>query len=320
MNLAPPHPKAVAPRRDDPRHYTLPDLPPEFAAFETPVEGLGVGQPGKVGLLELAFAPLGGATRIVRHYQQFPLQVFRPVYLDPHRPEMAFASAMSHGGMVQRDRYRLDVTCEPGASVHVTTQSATKIYRMERNYATQFVRLTAGPESFLEYLPDPVIPCRDARFYGKAELIVHPNASVILGEVLRPGRVAYGEHHDYTLYASHLEARSFEGDLRFSDTLKFAPRRTSPHSPGRLGPHAAMATLYVVTRRIPARSLSDRLHARLAGLPEVAGGASELPNGCGAWVRVLGASSLHVSAALHAAWDEARLALIGVPAPHRRKP
>jgi urease accessory protein len=49
------------------------------------------------------------------------------------------------------------------------------------------------------------------------------------------------------------------------------------------------------------------------------GAASELPNASAAWVRVLGESSLNVSAALHAAWDEARRALIGAPAPSRRK-
>jgi urease accessory protein len=61
------------------------------------------------------------------------------------------------------------------------------------------------------------------------------------------------------------------------------------------------------------------MHARLAELPGVLGGASELPNGCGTWVRVLGADSIDASAALHAAWNEARLALTGAPDPHRRK-
>jgi len=319
MNLASPHPAAVALRRDDPHHYTIPDLPGEFAAFESPVEGLGVGQPGKVGLLELTFAMLGGATRIARHFQQFPLQVFRPIYLDPHQPQMAFVYVMSHGGTLQGDRYRLDLTCDPGASVHVTTQSATKLYRMERNYATQLVRLTAGPESFLEYLPDPIIPFRDARFYGRNLLTVHPTASVILGEVLLPGRVAYGEHHDYTLFCGQTEARGTDGALLFSDTLTCMPQRAPLHSPGRFGLHAVLATLYVITRRVPARPLSDRIHARLAELSGVLGGASELPNGCGTWVRVLGADSIDVSAALHAAWNEARLALTGAPAPHRRK-
>ena len=80
-----------------------------------------------------------------------------------------------------------------------------------------------------------------------------------------------------------------------------------------------MGSLYAVTDRVPAGSLSARLHARLADLRDVVGAASELPNASAAWVRVLGESWLNVSAALHAAWDEARRALIGAPAPSRRK-
>lgn len=305
--------------RDDPRHYTLPDPPRELAAFEAPVEGLGVGAPGKVGLLELTFAPLAGATRIIHHFQRFPLQVFRPIYLDPHRPGMAFVYVMSHGGTLQGDRARMDLVCAPGASAHVTTQAPTKLYRMERNYATQLVHLTAGEDGFLEYMPDPVIPFRDARFAGRTLVTVHPGAGVILGEVLLPGRVAYGEHHDYGLFHNQTEAYASDGELLFSDVSNFAPRSASPRSPGRLGPHAASATLHAISRRVPARALAERLHARIAGVRGVSGGASELPNGCGAWARVLGPSSSGVQAALHAAWDEARLALVGAPAPDRRK-
>lgn len=319
MNLSCTGRDAVATRRNDPRHYTPADLPADFAAFETPVAGLDVGHPGKVGLLEIDFAALNGTTRIVRQFQQLPLQVFRPLYLDPHRPEMAFVYVMSHGGTVQGDRYRLDLSCGPATSVHVTTQSAAKLYRMESNYATQMVRLTAGAGSFLEYLPDPIIPFRGTRYFCWIQLTAHPTASVILGEVLLPGRVAYGECHDYTLYASRLEARSCEGKLLFSDALTLGSRRGSPHSPGRLGAFTSLANLYVVTQQVPAHLLSARLHERLAEFPDVLGGASELPNDSGVWVRVLGASSLEVSSALHALWDEARRALIGVPAPLRRK-
>src|ERR687892_1584353 len=43
------------------------------------------------------------------------------------------------------------------------------------------------------------------------------------------------------------------------------------------------------------------------------------PNGCGASVRLLGARSKVVRAALRTAWSAARLALIGKPAPDLRK-
>lgn len=305
--------------RDDPRHYSARDLPPAFARFETPPDGLGVGSSGKVGLLELTFRSIAGATRLTDHFQQFPLQVLRPVYLDRSRPDMAFVYVLSQGGTVQGDRVRIDARCTTGAAAHITTQSAAKLYRMERNYATQLVYLTAEAGSCLEYLPDPMIPFRDSRFYGRTALTFHPTATVIIGETLLPGRVAYGEHHDYAAYLSRVEARSDDGQLCFSDTLDLSRHCGAPHSPGRLGSHSVLATLFVVTRQIPSRTLSDRLHGCVAACPDVFGGASELPNACGAWVRVFGATSAAVAHAFQCAWNQARLAVLGVPAPNRRK-
>jgi urease accessory protein len=305
--------------RTDPGHYTTGELPKEFAGFDRPVDGLGVGQSGKVGLLELTLEPIAGLTRVVHHFQQFPLQVFRPVYLDPHRPDMAFLYVMSHGGALQGDRSRVDITCAHGAAAHVTTLSASKIYRMENNFATQRVSLIAQEDSLLEYMPDATIPFRGSRFHVETQLVFHETATMIVGEMLLPGRVAYGENHDYTLYASRLEGRSISGDLRFADALVFSSRTKPLDSAGQLGGHPVLATLYAVSRRMSPRALSDRLHDRTRHMADVVAGVSELPNECGVWVRLMGRTSAHVRQALHAAWDEARLALTGMPAPDRRK-
>src|SRR5919106_5779330 len=129
----------------DSRWYTPDDLPAEFRAFDTPVAGLSAGSVTKLGLLDLEFAPSAGATRIVRQSLHGPLYIFRPIYTDPGRPDMAFIYALQMGdGLVQGDRYRVDLECRPGSAVHFTTQAATKLYRMDNNYATQIVNLRAG--------------------------------------------------------------------------------------------------------------------------------------------------------------------------------
>jgi len=305
---------------NDPTWYLPDDLPAEFQAFDTPVEGLGAASVTKLGLLDLEFAPSAGATRIVRQSLRGLLYIFRPIYIDPGRPDMAFIYALQMGdGMVQGDRYRLDLDCQPGSAVHFTTQAATKLYRMEQNFATQLVNLRAGDGAFLEYLPEPVIPFRDARFYQRLHLTLAPTASAILGEILLPGRVAHGEAHAYTLYYADLEACSTDGTLLFADRTMLDPGPASPRSPGRLGPYDVLATLYVVTRRVPARDLADRLYRCLAERDAVLAGVSELPSRCGVAVRMLGHTALELKAAFHAAWNDARVALIDVPAPDLRK-
>lgn len=316
--------RGSAERYADPHWYTPSHLPAAFQVFDTPVAHLGVGSVGKVGMLDLTLAPVAGATRIVHQFQKMPLYLYFPMYIDPGRPDMAFLFLMQGGGgMLQGDRYRLDLDCAPGAAVHVTTQAATKIFRMADNFATQLVYLTAGAGAYVEYLPDPVIPFRDARFYQHISLTVDPTASVILGEILLPGRVARGEMHAYTLYYTDLEVSAPDDALLFADRVVLAPSVQPVRSPGRLGPYDVLATLYVVTRQIPPRdlveALRDALETQSAEVGEVLGGVSELPNGSGAVVRLLGPTSSDVRRALHLAWTTARLALIGVPAPDLRK-
>jgi urease accessory protein len=165
------------------------DLPDELRADSDPVRGgLGVGAPGKVGRLDLALAPQAGSTRVCRHYQRSPLHVYRPIYLDANRPDMAFIFLQQYGdGLVQGDRYRIDVDCAPGSAVHITTQAATKVYAARQNYAAQLVNLRAGAGAVVEYLPDPVLPFRGSRLFQRLCLTVHHEASVILVRLCCPG-------------------------------------------------------------------------------------------------------------------------------------
>jgi urease accessory protein len=308
--------------RLDPAWYTPADLPAELSAFDGHVcGGPGVGAAGKVGLLDLTLAPSGGTTRVQRHFQRTPLYVYRPIHLDPGRPDMAFIYLQQSGdGLVQGDRYRIDIDCAAGAAAHITTQASTKIYRARQNFATQVVNLRAGPNAVLEYLPDPVVPFRGSRFFQRTCVTADPDSTVILGEMLLPGRVAHGEVFAYDLFWAETEVRRPDGALLFADVLRLnLAAGDDPRSIGLLGPHDVVATLFVVTQRIGPATAVALLRSALAGCPEVAAGVSELPSGCGAAVRLLGPTSAAVQVAVRTAWSAMRLQLLGAPAPDLRK-
>ncbi|HKC29266.1 MAG TPA: urease accessory protein UreD, partial [Jatrophihabitans sp.] len=193
--------------RADPAWYTPADLPAEFESFTGPVVGgLGAGAAGKVGTLDIALAPHNGVTRIERLHQRAPLHIYRPIYLDPNLPGMAFVYLQQFGdGLVQGDRYRIDVTCAPGTAAHVTTQAATKVFTSRTDYVTQLVNLRVAADAVLEYLPDPVVPFRGSRLFQRTCVQADPAATVIVGEVLAPGRVAHGEAHAYDIYWAETE-------------------------------------------------------------------------------------------------------------------
>lgn len=308
--------------RLEPAHYEPPRVPPEVRRHGSVPDTLGVGRPGKVGLLELGFERVGGRTELVRHYQKSPLQIMRPLYFDPYRPDLPVTFLMSTGGgVVQADRLRTDLAFGAGTSAHITTQAATKVYRMEHDYAVAQTFLTAGPDAYVEYLPDPVIPYVDSRFYQRTVITAAPSATVLVSETVLAGRLARGERHAYAVFASDFEVRRPDGELVALDTVRLEPGGLG--GPGVTGPavmagHAVMACFFAVSPLAPARELANLLHDTLAGA-ELAYGVSVLPQECGAWVRVLGDRTEAVTQALTAAWDAVRRRLIGVPAPAIRK-
>lgn len=307
--------------RLSPEHYEPRPLPGEVAAYASVPEMLPAGAAGKVAILDLRFAPIDGRTELVERYQRSPLQVIRPLYYDPSRPDLAIVLIMSAGaGMVQGDRFRIDATCAPGSALHLTTQGATKVMRMEHDYATSVVHLTAGAGSLLEYLPDPIIPAAGSRSYHRTRVTVGPGTTAIVGETIRAGRLAHGERHDYDILATDLEILRPDGTPLVLDRVRLAPGLTEDGiaGPGVLGDADQLAALHVVSDAAPAAEIADALRAALADA-DVRWGVSVLPGECGAWVRMLGSDSPNLDRAIRDAWDAARRLLLGVPAPRMRK-
>jgi urease accessory protein len=308
--------------RDDARWYTPADLPAEVTALDDSLrDALEVGAAGKVGLLDLAVGRRGGVTRVCRHYQRAPLHLYRPIYLDDGRPDMAFLFLQQFGdGLVQGDRYRIDIECEPGSATHVTTQAATNVFRARQNFASQLVNLNVAARAVLEYMPDPVVPFGGSRLFQRTCVTLDPEGTVILGETLLPGRVAHDEAHAYDIHWTETEVRRPDEELLFADVIRLNPRAgESPRSVGLLGAHDVIAALYVISALTDPAHMTALLRTALTGCPEVLPGVSELPNGCGVAVKLLGSTSKAVHAALRIAWNAARLELLGLPAPNLRK-
>jgi urease accessory protein len=165
-----------------------------------------------------------------------------------------------------------------------------------------------------------VVPFRGARLFQRTSVTADPEATVILGETLLPGRVAHGEAHVYDLYWAETEVRRPDETLLFADVLRLKPGRGERvTSIGVLGPYDVTATLYVIAGQPEPARMVTLLRETLTGCREVLIGVSELPNRAGVAVRLLGPTSKAVQATLRTVWNAARLELIGAPAPNLRK-
>ena len=293
------------------------NIPPEIMAYLTDPQQLGVGKSGKVGILRLKLErdPGTGKTVIREQYCRVPLFIQRAIYLEETLPEMAYVYIISpSGGILQGDRYSIDITLSNNALAHVTTQGATRIYKMERNYGSQIVNIKVEEGSYLEYIPDQIIPFRNSRFYQEVELTVHDNATMIYSETIVPGRVASGEKFEYDICYIKTIARNQSGKPRFIDIVKLDPKKVDLTVDAILGNSEVVGTIYIVTREFYVKDLLYEINEKIKEFEDegkISGGTSILPARQGIIVRVLGKTAGDVKNLIFEVVKIARNQIIG---------
>ena len=277
--------------------YTPDDIPPEILAYGSVLSQLGVGKAGKVGalVLRLEHDPDRQKTVAKEQYSKVPLYTQRVLYLEESLPSMAYMYIMSpSGGILQGDRYRMDITLKNDAFFHLTTQGATRLYRMDKNYATQIVNITVGEGCYFEYIPDQIIPYRNSRFYQEVTLNTHDNSTMVYSEMLVPGRVGSGESFEYDICYLKTNAKNQNGELRFIDIAMLEPKKKSIKNFGVLEGFDVVGTVYILTETKYIRELNDQINSMIESLPKIYGGATILPNNSGVMIRLLGAFATDV--------------------------
>lgn len=320
-------------RAADPGHVSaVVAAGPAYAAGSLPV-----GSPGKVGVLDLDYrVDVEGRTVLADRYQKSPLQVMRPLYVDPVLPHVPVTYLMSTGGgVVGGDRLDIDVRLADRSHAMITTQAATRIHRMDAGFATQDVALTLGAGAVCEWVPDPLIPYAGSRFQQRLRATIPEDAVLVVSDVLTAGRVARGERWAVDALVSQVELARPDGTPVVVDTTRIMGRagagvgagvgagQTGPDDDMVTGGSDAIGTLFVLAPG-PAADLAASMRAAIGSSvgvrwDEVRCGVSTLPEGCGAWARVVGGSPEAVEAAVRAVWSAARKHVLGAPAPDLRK-
>ena len=267
--------------------------------------------------LKLERDPATGKTVIKEQYCRVPLFIQRAIYLEDTLPAMAYLYIISpSGGILQGDRYRTDITLGKNALAHVTTQGATRIYKMENNYGTQMVNIKVDEGGYLEYIPDQIIPFRNSRFYQDVELIVHEKATIIYSEIIVPGRVASGEKFQYDICYIKTIAKNQSGKSRFMDIVKLDPKKEDLTAGGILGNYEALGTIYIVTREQYLKELLNDINEKIKKFEikgRLSGGTSFLPARQGIIVRLLGKTAGDIKNLIFEVVRIARDQIIGAP-------
>jgi urease accessory protein len=276
---------------------------------------------GREGELRLTFERHEDKTVLSQNYSRPPLQVMRAI-----RDEagcLCVYLLSPTGGVVQHDRYRINLTLEDGAHALFTTQSATKIYRMPDGCAEQWVQIEVGRGALLEYVPDAAILFAEADFHQRTEVTLAAGGVALLTDVIMPGRLARGERLQFRRFANRFVVRDEAGLIAFESSV-MQPALTDFDALGRLDGFSCWGTAYIVGdiagRGGDFQRFALNFHSRLADLlpaKDGIGGISLLHRG-GLSVRVLSHRLETIYTVFHALRDHLRTT-IHIPVTPLRK-
>jgi urease accessory protein len=275
----------------DLKYFIPDDIPQEVLSYEADLSQLGVGKAGKLGAIFLLLEKNEQVNKTVikEQFSKVPLFTQRALYLEESLPSMAYIYIISpSGGVLQGDRYRIDIKLSKNAISHITTQGATRLYRMNKNFATQILNITLDSNCYFEYVPDQIIPYRDSRFYQSVNLTLHDTATMIYSETIVPGRMAMGEYFEYDVCYLKTVAKSHNGSLKLVDTALLEPKRNKLKRFGILEEFNMLSNMYILTPSKYIGILTERINGDLIHYEKVVGGCSVLPNDSGIAVRILG--------------------------------
>ncbi len=304
-----------------PVEYYIPsDVPDCIKSFNSDVKQLAVGQPGKNGMLLLIFKNDHGKTVLEKSSSEVPLSVQRALYCDDACLNLAYVYIVSvSGGLLQGDRYRMDITMKKDSMAHITTQGATRIYSMDSNSAMQMVNVCLDENSYLELIPDQIIPYRNSRFYQTVNLNIHDTATMVYSDIITPGRVAMGESFEYDVCFLKTAALNQDNVLKFMDVSNIEPKKQKLSSFGVLGKNTVYGSIYVITKKQSVVELYSIIGVVISKNADVSGGISIMNDDSGLVIRILGCETDAVKRVVSEIVSSVRQTCIGVPFSELRK-
>lgn len=295
------------------------DSLPEMAPYLEQPDAMYIGCPGKHGYLNLGFQLDKEGKSILRELdRRAPLIVQQELYFDEELPGMPCVYILSSGGPnVDGDRYVQNISVGEDAMAFVSTGAATKLAEMKRNYSGMLQTLKVDKGGYLEYLPEPIIPCRHTRYVSDTEMIIHPEATAFYSEIYMGGRKYYkdGELFVYDILSVCTHGRRPDGTPLFREKFIIDLVNNNLRQIGLMHNFDVFANVLVLTPPDKAEIVYSRTEAFFDPGRKLAAGITHLPNNAGLLYKVLGMEAGPVKAIVREFCSNVRMAVKGVPLP-----
>ncbi|OAH58418.1 MULTISPECIES: urease accessory protein UreD [Bacillaceae] len=240
------------------------------------------------GVLRLSMEKKRDKTVTKQVYFQGAFKMLRPHYLD-NSGQACYFLINPGGGYVDGDRYRMEITLEEQAELILTTQSATKVYRTPHTPVLQENEIILKKGSVLEYIPDPLIAYRDAKYKQNTIIQMERGATLFYSDILTPGWSPDGEWFRYDLLQLKNEIYLDEKLIMF-DHLKLQPDEAGVDGIGYMEGYTHLGSMIVMSEQVN-EDVLQRLYSVIGkDLDECKAGLSLLIEG-GFTLRILAHST-----------------------------
>lgn len=255
-------------------------------------EQMYVGAPGKHGYLRLGFELDSDGKSILRDIdRRVPLIAQQELYFDEEMPQMPCLYILSSGGPnVDGDRYQQDITVRKNALAWISTGAATKLAEMRYNYSGMIQNIVLEEGAYLEFMPEPIYPCRHTRFISDTRICVDSTATLFYSEIYMGGRKYYkeGELFEYDILSVCSHGERPDGEQLFREKFVIDPNVTPVRQLGIMGRFDVFANVIVMTPKAHADKIYEATDAFIDRDKMIACGITHLPNDAGLLFKVLG--------------------------------
>ncbi|MGH7259657.1 MAG: urease accessory protein UreD [Nitrospiraceae bacterium] len=272
---------------------------------------------GRVGTLRIEYVRRDDKTVVARSHATTPWHFLPTIYLDDTGQAHTLLVNPS-AGLVGGDRLSIHMNLGEGASALVSTPSANRVYRSLGEESVQTAEIALGPGAVLEWLPEPTIPFRGARFRQSIHVQLAPGATVLLWDAIASGRIARDERWAFARLDNEIAISTADG-RSVIERYQVTP---SQEGVGLAEAWDYVASLFVISDSIEAATwarLRERIAERFESAgPAVLGGVSE-PAAPGVVVKLLARSAPDLSETLGWLWETVRAVLWNLPKPALRR-
>lgn len=256
---------------------------------------------------------VGRRPELVSRYHTSPLKIAKTFHEDANgTKQLAVVQMDVSPGLLEGDHYHFDWMLLEGTWLYATNQAYTRVHPCEDGGDARLTqRFTLEREAVLEWMPEPVMLYRDARFLCDTEIDLAEGAICVMSEIVSPGRLSRGESFAYAAYDNRLTVRH-NGELAHYQRQRWEPGALPLRNAGCFGEYTHIGSLSIFSDRVSAGTAAS-LRDWLSHMPElgenVRWGVSHTAR-FGVVVQAAGTAAWRLERLLRAAWEGARKLLL----------